>query len=276
MKAAVRETENLTDILGRARLRKKIGETSELSYEQILERKAATINGTPGDRTGYDCQKCMNRGYMAEVRGNEIFTVQCECVRVRKSLRIIEESGLKASLGHYTFDRYICTSPWQDAAKKAAIRYADDTSGAWFYLAGSVGSGKTHLCTAICSQLMSGCHEVRYMKWRDDAAKLKANVNNPDYEKMIKPYKTVEVLYVDDFWKGGSVTDGDINLAFEILNTRYTDPKLKTILSSERTIQELMRTEQAIGSRIFERSGDYCISIVGDGRNYRMKAGARP
>lgn len=59
--------------------------------------------------------------------------------------------------------------------------------------------------------------------------------------------KMVYVFYIDDFIKE-TVTDADINIAFELLNARYNDHEKLTIISTEKSIDE------ALGSRIYERS----------------------
>ena len=115
---------------------------------------------------------------------------------------------------------------------------------------------------------------ARYMLWRDDAAKLKAMVNDREYGEAMSRLKQVDVLYIDDFLKtppGTSPTAGDINLAFELLNHRYNSGRL-TVISSEKTIDDIIRVDPALGSRIFEASRGHGV-IIGEhpGRNYRLK-----
>ena len=90
-----------------------------------------------------------------------------------------------------------------------------------------------------------------------------------------KVWKKAEVLYIDDLFKteqGKNPTTADINVAFEILNYRYRNPQLITLISSEKTIQELVRIDEAVGSRIFEMSRDFCVNIGKDiKKNYRLK-----
>ena len=59
----------------------------------------------------------------------------------------------------------------------------------------------------------------------------------------------------------------DINIAFEILNARYNNPNLITILSSEKLLREIMGIDEAIGSRIFQRAGTYVLEL---NRNQKM------
>lgn len=140
-------------------------------------------------------------------------------------------------------------------------------------------SGKTHLCTAICREFLLNCKAVKYMLWRDDVVALKGLVNDTDaYKELIDTYKQCEVLYVDDLFKTGKSNDGlkqrptaaDVNIAFEILNYRYNNPNLLTIISSECTVNDIIDIDEATGGRIFERATAF--SLKPDvSKNYRLR-----
>lgn len=192
----------------------------------------------------------------------------------RRSLKRIERSGLKGALVSYTFDAFETSEPWQVEMKRKAREFLADSAGKWFMAAGSVGSGKSHICTAICGELLNAGLEVRYMRWRDDGGRIKAAVNdNEEYSRLIEPLKTVRVLYIDDLFKtqaGKEVTAGDVNLAFELLDHRYADRRLITVLSSEKTIGDILNIDEAVGSRIFERCRDYYVQLDGQ-KNWRLR-----
>jgi DNA replication protein DnaC len=190
----------------------------------------------------------------------------------------MKRSGLKDIIKDYTFDKFIDTEPWQKAVKAAAMEYAKHPEG-WFFLGGQSGAGKTHLCTAICREFLLAGKQVRYMLWRDDIVKIKGAVTDSvEYSNAIDKYKRVDVLYIDDLFKTGKAADNsvqkptaaDINVAFEIINYRYNNPSLLTIISSELTEDELMDIDEAIGGRIYERAKSISIAKNRD-RNYRIK-----
>lgn len=108
------------------------------------------------------------------------------------------------------------------------------------------------------------------MLWRDVSVRAKAVVNDEEYGRIVDPLKRVKVLYIDDLFKGGAPKEADIKLAFEILNYRYADQKLLTVISSERTIEELLDIDEAVGSRIYERSRGYYLPLDGM-KNWRLK-----
>lgn len=234
------------------------------------------MNELQGDLGGYDCKKCRNKGviYYEADDGEELYK-NCECMAVRKSLMRIKKSGLRNALNKYTFESYKTDEPFQQHIKTKAKNFLSEFNGNWFYIGGQVGCGKTHICTAIVGTLLNQGKEARYMQWRDDVVKIKSNANTDEYNTLIEPFKRVEVLYIDDLFKtekGKTPTTADINIAFEIFNYRYINQDLVTIISSEKTISELIDIDEAVGSRIYEMSKKFCICIKPDkNKNYRLK-----
>lgn len=244
-----------------------------LTYDEYEEKRVQWENATPGSLPGEYCPACLNKGYIRERQDGRTISVECRCMAKRKSLRRIQKSGLGDMLERYTFQAYQTLDKWQQEAKKRALSYLSDHEGKWFVAAGAVGSGKSHLCTAICGELMNAGMEVRYMLWRDEVRRIKALANDSEYNKLVGPLKSVPVLYIDDFFKAkdGEVSAGDVHVAFELLNTRYNRKDLVTIISTELTIDQILNIDQAVGSRIYERSKDYCLRIVGADKNWRLR-----
>ncbi|MEY8404622.1 hypothetical protein AALA54_15050 [Oscillospiraceae bacterium 44-34] len=72
----------------------------------------------------------------------------------RKSIARMEKSGLGELLKRCTFGAYQTPIQWQKAAKKLAMDYSANPAGRWLVVSGCSGSGKTHLCTAVCGKLL--------------------------------------------------------------------------------------------------------------------------
>lgn len=269
----------LTEILAKL----NTATTSDFSPKAWEQYKVDDWNKTPGNRNeedGYDCKICKNKGTIAKLveEDGKYFRVfeDCKCVETRNSIMRMKRSGLKDIIKDYTFDKFQATEKWQQTIKNAAMDYAKDQTG-WFALCGQSGAGKTHLCTAICRELLLAGKRVRYMLWRDDVVKIKGAVPDSDeYGRMIDQFKTADVLYIDDLFKTGKdnngqkITSADINVAFEIINYRYNNPNLLTIISSELTEDELLDIDEAIGGRIYERAKTFTIG-KDRSRNYRIK-----
>lgn len=220
------------------------------------------------DLGGVDCEICGNKGYLVKTGDNgELLTSECVCMAKRRSMRRIRKSGISDMLTRYTFKNYDDSDDVRKSIKQTAICYANADSG-WFYIAGQPGSGKTHICTAICARLIDRGKDVYYMRWRDESRMLKAQINSQELEEPLEKLKRIAVLYIDDFFKGGS-NEADVRLAFEIINARYNDSKLRTVISTEMMLEEILSVDEALGSRIYERSKGYVLEAPKE--NYRLR-----
>lgn len=265
-------------------------QSSELpEVDEQTKLKAELLNSTIGaldKQDGYSCALCKNKGIIAypeisELGYSTIVFRECVCMKPRRSLRRLEKSGLKSLIKDYTFARFNVHKPWQGLMLNAARSYAEKPEG-WFFVGGQSGSGKTHICTAICRELLLSGRAVIYMLWRDTVAQLKAAVTDEKrYAELINEYKTVDVLYIDDLFKSGrskeaaaQPTSADINVAFEILNYRYNNPALLTVISSEYSIGDIISIDEAVGGRIYERTknGNACSIKRDRGKNYRLRS----
>lgn len=196
---------------------------------------------------------------------------ECKCMKNRRIIRQMLQSGLKEVIERYTFDTYKNEAAWQTVLKKTARRYAESEESAWLFLGGQTGAGKTHLCTAVCRELLRRGIPVKYMLWKDESKELKRLATEPEqYRKKIEVYKTVDVLYIDDLFKG-SVTPADVDLAFEIINYRAAK-NLKTIISSELSTGELYHIDGAIAGRISYACGEKNLVNISkdENKNYRL------
>ena len=267
--------EIITKILSRAPkeiLNQSLGSISNMTLMELQtkveENKVESFNAEEGSLTGYDCPLCKNRGWIAFIRDGQMAVSECQCMNKRRLTRNLERSGLSSLLDDYTFAKYKTEREWQKSAKEKAIEFAERGQG-WFVITGTPGTGKTHLCTAICCSFLDRGKDVRYMLWRDDAPRLKALVNDRElYEEQMNSFKDADVLYIDDFWKG-NITEADINLSFELLNSRYNDRKKITIISGEKDVEQILEIDEAIGSRIYEKSKGYLIKTPAE--NYRLR-----
>ena len=252
---------------------------AQMSYRERRQLIIDIENGLEGhlnEEDGYNCDECKNRGYTWKLNDDDMDTrVDCKCKSVRDTLRRAKRSGLGDILIDYTFDKFNATDGWQIDLKNKAIEFCNDKDAKWFFIGGQPGSGKTHICTAIAGYYIKKRYDVLYMLWCEDSKKLKAVVNEPEYQSELNKYKNVDVLYIDDFLKtqhGEQPTKGDINIAFELINHRLMNPDLITIISSEKTLTDILAYDEATMSRIYQHTKKYKTDIAKDiGKNYRLK-----
>jgi len=256
-----------------------------LTPEQVLKEQIKGYNNSIGnlnENDGYNCDICRNKGYISEIAKNEQFgylyekRVSCKCLKTRETLKRAKRSGLGNVITNFTFDKFIVTEEWQKQLKEKAQKFCKDNNAKWFYVGGQVGSGKSHICTAIVAYYIKAGYEAQYMLWVEESKKLKALITDfHEYQKAIEIYKETPVLYIDDFLKtrqGETPTQADINLAFEIINHRLISDEKITIISSEKTLAEILEYDEATMSRIFQKCGDYKNVIERDiKKNYRLR-----
>ena len=267
--------------------------TLKASWEEYLKRKEegnlelweqAKLGVLPNKiylpvKTNEDtkCELCGDVGYRHYIENGQEMMEECECLNRIKFERNMKKSGANKDM---TFDNWYSHDNWQTDIGAKAVEYADGgyLTGQWFFAGGQVGCGKTHICTAILHELIKTNIGCKYMAWRDEAVQLKAIVNqHEEYHQRLMEICKSPVLYIDDFWKtqqGMKPTQADVNLAFQIINFRYQDKKYVTIISCEHTVKKLMEIDEAVGSRIYERSKAYRVEIEKDEtKNYRLKMG---
>lgn len=218
------------------------------------------------------CHLCGGTGtLLRRDEKGELFGRPCKCEIIRINRMRLKKSGLTDLAERYTFQNYETPEPWQKKVKAAAEQYLADWKGKWFFIGGTSGAGKTHLCTALCVKLMEAGIPLRYMQWRSDIPPIKAVVNDAGaYREALAPLKDVKALYIDDFLKG-AVKEGDRNIAFELLNHRYIDEGKITILSSELTLDKIIQWDAGTGGRISERAKGFIFNLSGK-KNWRMGA----
>ena len=246
-----------------------------------------TIPSSEG--TQYKCEKCRDTGWLEKTDENGVRWVsKCSCRLAREAEARMAASGLSEAIKRQTFSSFEVTNNLQCRIMDAAEDYTktlldfdrmrNEPRRPWFYIGGNPGSGKTHICTAICGELLRHNIGVKYMQWITEARKLKARVNDDDFDDLVSEYVNVSVLYVDDLLKqkytlAPVFSEADIKIAFTVLNARYLLNK-PTIISSEWDLLEhLLPADEGVFSRVYERCRDHLINIERKPENnYRLTA----
>ena len=234
----------------------------------------------------YKCEKCHDSGWIETVNDEGVhFFGKCPCRLAREAEDRMRRSGLSEALNTQTFETFVTKTETQKKIKEAGEKYLenlfsmkDNPRRPWFYIGGNPGCGKTHICTAMCGEILKKNIGVRYMQWLDVSRKLKASVNDEDFEDEVADYINVSVLYIDDLLKqkyteNPVFTEADIKIAFTILNARYIQNK-PTIISSEwDLVNQLLPADEGVFSRVYERCKGNRLTIDRKmENNYRLTA----
>lgn len=249
------------------------------NWKDFTQWQVDNMNANEGDLAdGFDCNICKNKGVVFFV-DNDIYigTKPCECMQRREAIRSAKRSGAADLLKIHSFDKYEHGEKWQATIFDKAKTFAEHDSGLWF-IGGQVGAGKTAISMSILNRLLERGKECRYFVWQNLVTELnRLQVENygAEYEQGLDELAKIPVLYLDDFIRD-EPSKAEIKLAYRIINARYmatlTGKKLLTLISSQRTLNEILTLDEAIGSRICEMAVEYVVSIPqGEQYNYRMK-----
>lgn len=233
--------------------------------------KIVEYNLSPGKLTGYDCPICRNKGNLIGIddAGKQVLWL-CSCREKRQIIRNAHSSNL-GELLQKRFSNFRIEEDWQKVMVKAARDFAAEGGKEWLAMLGQTGCGKTHLCSAAANQLLNMGRKVVYMLWTTDARQLKRLSMEEGYDRMFDRFRKADVLYIDDLFKG-KITDADVQLCYDLLNFRYNDSRLTTILSSELSLEQIQAVDGAIAGRIRERCGKNFVTVSPDpNKNWRLR-----
>ncbi|MDB8804790.1 DnaA ATPase domain-containing protein [Romboutsia sp. 1001216sp1] len=231
-----------------------------------------SLEGLETKVSEYKCDKCRDMTFIID----EGVAIPCACRQVRIAEDILIKSGISEEFRKKRFSNFVYDIEKQIiCAYKEACNYSrnfkdieKDRCNSIMFI-GQVGCGKTHLSLAIANELMDDGVGVVYMSYREVVTKLKQNImDEAYYNRVMNRYKNARVLLIDDLFKG-SISDSDVNIIFEIVNHRYFN-NLPLIVSSEKSVEELIGIDEAIGSRLIEMSKNYLVKISGKKLNFRI------
>ena len=222
----------------------------------------------------YSCPLCKDTGYI----NNE----KCRCFNQAAINLLYRQSNLENVLQSENFDTFSLEyysngnadavtglTPYDNARKVLSIckEYTDNfPSGDNILFYGDTGVGKTFLSNCIAKALLDRANSVLYMSAIDlfeclASGREAENLSGIDTPSMESQIFTCDLLIIDDL--GTELVNSYTNSRlFHCLNNRLQN-NLSTVISTNLTLQELMRT---YSERIFSRisSSFKLLKLYGD------------
>lgn len=217
-------------------------------------------------KTSYKCDKCKDLGIILDE--NNKAKAYCECYIKDRIETMSKKSNMKFK--HFTFKNFDDSrSEYSKKLKDVATKYykefnqvKDKRSNSIAFL-GQPGSGKTHIAGALANNLFQKRNVfVLYVEYIELSTMYKQRFNNIEYQSTIDKSKKADVLFIDDLLKC-KPTESDRELLMNIVNHRYIN-NLPMIISSENTIDDIRRFDEALGGRIYEMCKNYIVEIERD------------
>ena len=244
--------------------------------QRVIDRINAKRIPTPEPE--YECAECKDVEYIIYEKDGHEYAKPCKCKEWKAAKRRMLKSGISEEDLTKGFNDFLTLNErGLEVAKQKAINYYSDFEKIKdgrinsILLCGASGRGKTTLGLAIANNLMrKNKTSVLYMPYREEITSLKQLIiDEAQYNAKMERLKNASVLFIDDLLKG-RVTDSDLNIIYEIINHRYL-AKLPMIISTEKTLDELMEFDEAIGGRIIEMCKIYIVTFGKDIPNYRLR-----
>ena len=235
----------------------------------------------PKFKPDFKCEKCKDvKVIMVKDKDGHTVARDCECAAKANALRYMRMSGIsEADLKKTISDYKTFSEPELVTAKNVAFTYQSRFRGIRFdrhnslLLSGNSGTGKTMLGIAILNNILNDGIPAIYVSYIDIITRLKQMQYGSDEDKQkfnqeIERLQNIDVLFIDDLYKA-SETQRDKELLYSIINHRYLKGK-PIIISTEKTLNELVALDEALGSRIIEMCKGYTVTFRNT-QNYRLR-----
>lgn len=247
-----------------------------MSWDETITCRVINENNKEGDLEGGDCPLCKNRGFTYGVQDGYEYIKECECVEKRRTLGKVENSEYATYITSKKFSNFEILDGTHSKALEKAKAFMAQKKYPFLFVAGNTGTGKTHLTVATFFELVQFGYDNHFVKWESEFNSLKTEQFNDtvSYRKRLNRLKYSELLLIDDIFynaDGATPTAYEFKLVKEILDERSIRG-LKTIMSSNYTLEKLFNLNPVVGGRISEfTGGQNAFALTLNGENYRKR-----
>lgn len=223
-----------------------------------------------------DCEK---HGKYVSIIGNgdpfkdQYFDECPDCIKERKTKkRLGGRDGVAKRFQRCSFENYKVSNPNQKEVKEVMQEFAENfhqhlDAGTPVLLLGGVGTGKTHLASAIANHIAIDGYDTIFRSVSGIIRSIRDSWGKSGEEsKLIEIYKTVDLLIIDEVGVQNG-TPNERNILFDIINARYEDV-MPTIMITNCKFDKF--TEQ-VGLRIASRIQHNGTYIPFDWEDYRQQ-----
>lgn len=205
----------------------------------MLRQPASTITGSPTLSSQPECEACSGNGWTY----SDGTAKRCPCQREKRILRELPPLYRQAKLADFS------------AEVQEHVRRWLDSPGTGLLLSGTVGSGKTHLASAIVRERIGRDDPASFRRMADLYAALRESFRlNTSEAEVLRPYVDARLIVLDDLGAGG-LSDFERRSTLEILEQRLIQER-PTIVTTNWSLPEI---GEKMDDRIASRLATYTI-----------------
>lgn len=193
----------------------------------------------------------------------------------RKTERLFSESAIPPGLRACRLQNFVTAGLSEDVARAKNKAAAAAGTGTSLVLSGSVGTGKTHLASAIAQEALARGCSAFFISAVGYLLRLKSTFEKRQTERyvdMIDHVKGVDCLVIDDLGAENPTTWA-VEQLYDILNARIEHQKQTVVTTNLRNAGDLARHMEAnppAAARIASRLISMGWLII-DGEDYRAR-----
>lgn len=225
----------------------------------------------------YNCPICKDSLIIFVDQDGHKVARDCECAAAIYSKRRMRASGVSDDDINRGFNDFKTLGEVElENIKQKAFNYFLTFRGKMLdrnnslLLSGKPGRGKTTLGFAVFNNILKNGTPALYVSYREMITLLKQiRTDETKFNKEFSKYSRAKVLFLDDLFKG-EVTKADKDIMYELINYRYLK-RLPMIISTEKTQDELLDIDEALGSRIIEMCKGNIVVFSDNLPNYRLR-----
>lgn len=219
-----------------------------------------------GDPT---CEQCGGVGVIVSETSNS--STFCECQERTTILRIVGRSGIPKRYQKVTVKGYNPATPIETKTKDFIAKWIKDyvIGDMGIVLNGPVGTGKTHLLTAIGMALAKKQIQAFYWNVCDLLDEARDEFKNPEFieTSVIDKACKATVLLLDDLG-AEQATEWSVSMISKIIDERYSKEKT-TLITTNLTMADIKkRYDQRVSSRL--EAFNHVLKLDGHDRRLAM------
>ncbi|CAK7083293.1 MAG: DNA replication protein DnaC [Tissierella sp.] len=190
----------------------------------------------------------------------------------RKIQELSKNNGLPKLFKKKTFDNYNSNNNLRAFnTTKEFVNNFPNSKG--LLLTGTVGTGKTHLASAITNALTEELYSVYFGNVVDIMSFIKSTYSGnsilTEDEAIKLMTESVDLLVIDDLGKENS-TENTLVLLYQIINRLYENEK-PVIITTNYNAADLSKKLGERGRAMVSRISNMCTPIVLNGEDWRLK-----